>query len=144
MRAKKTTNQSSVPRDDFIDEEGVLCLRGSLFWKWRALDAELKSVTIEIEQTQTRISMEIAKNKELSDLMSHRSALAGQVSVAKTELANVQTEIEALMGISLKDCAFDDKTGRLYNLSPDGTRGEPATPPVKQTKRRVRKVTQPQ
>ena len=135
MRKKTTKNPSINP--DITDEDGILCLKGDLFWKWRALDSELRTATIELEQTKANISIEIAKHQVLAELISKQAGLVGQVSVAKGELLNVQAEIEKKMSVKLADCAFDDKTGRLYNLAEDGTRGAPVKPKA----RRVRKTT---
>jgi hypothetical protein len=120
-----------------LDSEGYLCIPNPLLWKWRALDAELRAHTFEMDQVKSRISAEISKNSVLAGLFGSQAGLSGQISVAKGELNNVLAEIEALLGVSLKDCAFDDKTGRLYNLAENGTRGEPVQLPKK---RRVRKV----
>ena len=135
MKSKsKPTNSVNT---DIADEDGVLCLKGDLFWKWRALDSELRAAVAEMEQTKDRIAVEISKHPELAEMISRQAGLAGTVSIAKTSLLQVQEEIETRMGVKLKDCAFDDKTGRLYNLMDDGTRGDP----VKTPKRRVRKAT---
>ena len=111
-----------------LDDEGFLCLQGELLWKWRALDAELRTANLEIETTQARINAEIEKNPALKELLSQKAALAGQLSSAKTELNTVLMQVETVMGVSLKDCAFDDKSGRLYNLGEDGSRGAPMKP----------------
>jgi len=125
MPRQAKTKKQAIVTPDIVDDEGILCLKGPLFWKWRALDAEYRTAIITMAQTKTKIESEINKNPTLVTLLGEQAGLAGQISVAKTELTNVQLEIEAHMGVSLKDCAFDDKTGRLYNLSSDGTRSEP-------------------
>jgi len=129
--------KTKVLLKDITDDEGVLCLKGPLFWKWRALDAEHRAAVMELEQLKGKVAAEIAKHPELAELIGLQAGAVGQVSQAKGVLLQVQTEIEALMGVSLKDCAFDDKTGRLYNLASDGQRSDPVKPP----KRRSRKTT---
>ena len=52
------------------------------------------------------------------------------------EVIAVQAEVEARFGVSLKDCALDDKSGRLFYLTPAGERGEP----MKKTKTRSTRV----
>ncbi len=116
---------------DLVDEDGVLCLKGDRLWKWRALEAELRAASIESEVVQSRIQDEIAKTPELGALLAKKSDLARVVSTAKTELATVQAEIEKAFGVSLQHCAFDDKTGRLYNLTSEGERGDPVKPASK-------------
>lgn len=138
MRAsKKAKEQPTTTPDIGLDADGVLCLRGALFWKWRALDAELRTAALELEQTQTRIATEIAKNTELAALINTKAALAGQLTTARAELNTVQEEIQGYINVSLKDCAFDDKTGRLYNLTTDKAASTPLKPP----KHRVRKTS---
>lgn len=134
---KTTTGTKKEPPSDITDEEGYLCLKGPIFWKWRALDSELRATSLELESAKTKIQAEIHKNATLVELLGQQSALISKISVDKGELLNVQAEIEKLLGVSLQDCAFDDKTGRLYNLNTNGARGEP----VKPVKRRVRKAT---
>lgn len=122
---------AKAPAVPLVDDEGFLCLQGELLWKWRALDAELRTANLEIETTQARISAEIEKNPALKELLSQKASLAGQLSSAKTELNSVLAQVEQVMGVSLKDCAFDDKSGRLYNLGEDGSRGAPLKPSKK-------------
>ena len=131
--ARKKTVQLPSPN---VDEEGCLCIQGALLWKWRALDAELRAHLTEMEQLKSHLSAEIGKHPEIGKLIGDQAGLAAQISIAKSELNNVHAEIESLLKVSLKDCAFDDKTGRLYNLAENGTRGEPVKPP----RRRVRKT----
>jgi hypothetical protein len=136
MAMRKSKKAAEVVSSPNMDSEGFLCIQGTTLWKWRALDAELRALLSEMEQVKARVSAEIAKHQELASLFGIQAGLAGQISVAKGELNSVQSEIESQLGVPLKDCAFDDKTGRLYNLAQDGTRGEPVKPPKK---RRVRK-----
>jgi hypothetical protein len=107
-----------------VDAEGFLCLTGDRLWKWRALDAELRAGQTELERLSGAIQAEISKHADLANMIQQKAALGGTVSVAKSELLAVQAQIEAEMGVSLKECAFDDKTGRLYHLTTDGSRGE--------------------
>jgi hypothetical protein len=107
-----------------VDAEGFLCLTGDRLWKWRALDAELRAGQTELERLSGAIQAEIGKHADLANMIQQKAALGGTVSVAKSELLAVQAQIEAEMGVSLKECAFDDKTGRLYHLTTDGARGE--------------------
>ena len=133
----KKSGKTTVIKDPIVDEDGILCLKGDLFWKWRALDSELRAATSELTQVKSDISIEIAKHSALAEMISRQAGLIGQVSVAKGELLNVQAEIEKKLSVKLTDCAFDDKTGRLYNLAEDGSRGAPVKPKA----RRARKTT---
>lgn len=129
MNGTEPKKNGTVPdATKHVDDEGFLCLKGDLFWRWRALDAELRAALAEMESAQQQIQVEIAKQPELSALLQKKAALAGTISTAKTELLTVQGEIENTLGISLKEHAFDDKTGRLYNLTAGSSQGDPVKP----------------
>lgn len=128
-KASSTKSASNGHREIFVDDEGYYCLKGDRFWKWRALDAELRAATAELDSVSRQIQVEISKHPELAALLQQKAALAGTISTAQSELLTVQTEIEKLMGVSLKECAFDDKSGRLYHLASDGSRGDPMKKP---------------
>jgi len=117
-----------------LDEDGFMRLTGDRLWKWRALDAELRAGIVELDSVKRQIATEIARHPALAGLLSKQGELGAGISVARAELAKVLEEIEAEFGVDLKQCAFDDKTGRLYNLTEDGERGTP----MKKTKRRTR------
>jgi hypothetical protein len=140
--ATKKTKKTEKPKQhvtppEYIDEDGCLCVKGEKLWKWRALDSELRTLTIELERASEKINALIAATPELAKLYGDRAGLAGQVSAARGELTNVQQEIEKAIGVSLKECAFDDKSGRIYNLSPDGERGDPVKSPKKRRPRKT-------
>lgn len=118
-----------------VDEDGFLCLTGDRLWKWRALDAELRAGLVELDSVKRQIAAEVAKNPELGGLLSKQGELMGAISMSRSELTVVQGEIEKQFNVSLKECAFDDKTGRLYNLKEDGERGEPMKTKAKRSKR---------
>ena len=133
MARKKTVVTTTEP---LVDDEGFLRVPSGLLWKWRALEAELRSSTLEIDQAQAHISAEIEKNPTLKEWLAKKAGLVGQLSNAKSELATVEAQVETTMGVSLKDCAFDDKTGRLYNLAEDGSQGAPKKPTKAPRKKR--------
>jgi hypothetical protein len=132
---KKTSTPRVVPPALPLDEDGFLCLTGDRLWKWRAHDAELRTATLELESLKQRIAHEVSRHPELSALLGQQAGAMGAVSTARAELSAVQTEIEKEFGVSLAECAFDDKTGRLYHLKEDGERGEPMKTKAKRNKR---------
>ncbi len=127
MTQKKKTPAKAVATPDLslVDEDGFLCLKGDRLWKWRALEAALRAAQAEMDSVQQRLQIEVAKNPELPPLFAKKIELANNISMAKTEVLALQAEIEKVFGVSLTECAFDDKTGRLYNLNDAGDRGEP-------------------
>jgi hypothetical protein len=125
MMYKATVGRKKFAQPSGVDAEGYLLIEGTRLWKWRALDAELRVAQAELESVSQHLQVEIAKHPEISALLQRKAALAGTISSAKTELLNVQQEIEVYLGVPLKTCSFDDKTGRVYNLGHDGAIGEP-------------------
>jgi len=125
MVAKKKiakANGTAKVSESTTDEDGFLCLKGDQLWKWRALEAEHRAANVELSMVSQRIQMEIAKHPELPTLLAKQKEMLSTISISHAELVNVQAEIEKAFGVSLKECAFDDKTGRLYNLTADGQR----------------------
>jgi hypothetical protein len=131
MSAKKTKMNGAQPS---VDDEGYLRLSGDKLWKWRALEAELRAAQAELETVSHQIQLEIAKNPDLSALLQRKAALAGTMSTSKAEISTMQVEIEKEFGIALKEHSFDDKTGRLYYLGPDGSQAEPVKPKSRKRK----------
>jgi hypothetical protein len=37
-----------------VDEDGFLCLTGDRFWKWRAVDVELRAGLVELDSVGAR------------------------------------------------------------------------------------------
>lgn len=136
MARKKTQAVAAAEIPSILDEDGFLVVPTPLLWRWRAHEAELRSATLEMEQAQAFISSEIEKNPTLKEWLAKKAALVGQMSNAKSEVSTIQALIETTMGVSLKDCAFDDKTGRLYNLAEDGSQGTPKKPVKKPRSKR--------
>jgi hypothetical protein len=123
----KKSKEEADAKNPYRDSDGFICVTGALLWKWRALDAELRAWQAELDVIAGLIQAEMAKNAKLSELFQRKSALVGNVSVAKGELLSAQGEIEKEIGISLRECAFDDKTGRIYALNENGDRGDPVS-----------------
>jgi hypothetical protein len=135
MAARKKTTPAPKPVPP-TDEDGFLCLKGDRLWRWRAHDAELRAAIAEMDVVKVQVAAEIAKTPGLGALLGKQGELGAAISLAKSELMKVHAEIEEEFGVSLKECAFDDKTGRLYHLTESGERGAPLE--QKKTKRRTR------
>ena len=123
---EKPTAASPSSRDESTtDADGFLCVTGDRLWKWRALDAELRMSLAELNAVKQGITTEVALHPALVELFARQTDLLHAVSTGRAELATMHAEIEAVYGVSLKECSIDDKTGRLHNLTAEGTRGEP-------------------
>jgi hypothetical protein len=121
-RAKKNgvSKKLIASADVFVDTDGVICLRGELLWKYRAVDAEYRNILLAIGQKDSAIRLEIQKNRTLSALMAEKETLQVSKKSHEVELNEVHSSIESVLGISLKECAIDDKTGRVFSFAEDG------------------------
>jgi len=121
-----------------VDNEGVLCLRGEMFWKFKAVDAEHRRAVAELAESTRKLSEAIDKNPEIKALYTARQRLLGEVSTAKNALAETSEALEKQMGVSLRECSIDDETGRVYRILPSGPVPLVPVPPSKKTQRRSR------
>jgi|ERR1051325_102308 hypothetical protein len=108
-------------QSDILDEDGFYCLKGDLLWKYRAISAEYEKVQAQVLSNNLAIRNEIEKHPELKKLYEDKGALTAASSVALGELTTVQEEIEKKLGLSLRNCGINDKTGRVFVINPDGT-----------------------
>ena len=121
MTAKKRSPRNAPnPPTPSVDAEGFLCLSGDLFWKYRALDSDYARAQLELLQVKANIKAEIDRCPALKDLLAREGNLLAKSALALNELQMVNLEIEGCLGISLENCAIDDRTGRVYDLNPDG------------------------
>lgn len=120
-----------------VDDDGVLVLQGELFWKWRALDADIRRTKIEADAKQAAIDAEIAKLPELKRLIDERHGLVREHAQHSLEMRSVHAEMEKLLGVEVKNISVDDKTGRVHVLAADGTPSpaKPAKPRAKLSKK---------
>lgn len=93
-----------------------LTIKGDVFWKWRALSSDYERLAMMLSVKSTELNAALAASPEIKALIDQRVAAANEASVAKSELLKCQEAIELKYKINLKDCAIDDKTGRVFNL----------------------------
>jgi len=117
-----------------VMEGGFLTLTTEHLWKWRALDAELRAASTALDVVRANIQAEIAKNSELVALLARQHDLASSAAQAASELVTMRATIETSYGVKLEECSIDDRTGRLHDLTSDGTPGKPKT--TQRTKRK--------
>jgi hypothetical protein len=121
MKGRQKSNGHAAADRQQVDADGFVCLTGTLLWKYRAIDAEYRNAQLAALRKQVEIEEEVQKHDHLRGLIAERKALLGESSVRATELQAVQQEIETTLGVSLRNCAIDDKSGRIYLLGEDGT-----------------------
>jgi len=131
-------NHSPKKLAALVDSEGVFCLRGEMFWKFKAVDAEHRRAVAELAESTRKLSEAIDKNPEIKALYAARQRLLSEVSTAKGALAETSEALEAQLGVSLRECSIDDETGRVYRLLPSGPVPLAPVPPSKKPQRRSR------
>lgn len=115
--SKASGGQAVRTPPEFVDEGGYLALRGELFWKWRALNADFTNATHALAQRRTEFEQMLAATPPLVSKRDEVHAASQALAQAKRDLDEVQQAIGTQLGIDLKDCAIDDSTGRLHVLS---------------------------
>jgi hypothetical protein len=91
-------------------------LKGELFWKYRAVDSDYVRIQHQLKAANDEIAVFIEKTPDLKDIFARRAELLNQSSVAQTELQECLQAIEKRIGMSLKNCSIDDKTGVVHTL----------------------------
>jgi hypothetical protein len=124
MPRKAGQNGKKTPEMDLsqvTDAEGFYCIKGELFWKYKAHQAEFDASQHKLTVVKQRIRMLIDLNPELKSLYEEQNELVKIGSITMRELTEVNEQIEKMLGVPLKNCGIDDKTGRVHILEPDGT-----------------------
>lgn len=126
----------NVPSAAPLDDEGFYCIKGEPLWKYRAHQAEFDTIQHKLLLNKQAIRAVMEANPELKRLFEEQAELLRASSTAMTDLSAVNTQIEKMLGVSLKNCGIDDKTGRVHELSPDGTSAPLG--PVKKSRRKTK------
>lgn len=119
--AKNGHTRKEAPPPVSGDEEAFYRVKGELFWRWKAAMNEIDKVQLQIAENKRAFETELAKNPEIRRLKEEHTGLIQASSMALAELTETQAKIEQELGIDLKSCAIDDKTGRVHNMNADGT-----------------------
>lgn len=116
MRAKKPKVKKVIEKvvEDYNPEDDFKYLTGELFWKYRAIDAEFRNAMLALNIKKSQLAAEFEKNPQIVKLINERDVMAQQVSEQAKEVQAVNSEIEEKLGIKLRNCSIDDKTGRIY------------------------------
>jgi hypothetical protein len=127
-RTKKSTT-APASNGEHLDSDGFLCLKGALFWKWRAVDAEYRNTEMAYKEKVRVVAEEIQKHPELVKAMAERDAIGVAVKARAKEVQEVYADIEKEYGIKLGEgFSIDDTTGRMYQL--DNGQRTPVAPPT--------------
>jgi hypothetical protein len=113
---KRTGKSDTKPDANSSVTDDRLRLTGELFWKYRAVDSDYVRIQHQLKSTQEEIQMFVDKTPALKEIFSKRAELLNQSSVAQTELKAVLDEIEKTLGIDVKGCSIDEKTGVIHVL----------------------------
>ena len=125
------------PLGDLVDDDGFYCVKGELLWKYRAASSEFENTQLRLANNKAALIAEMAKHPEIKALRDEQAALLGASSTAMRELEEVQKQISEKLGVDLKNCGIDDKTGRIHIVDTATGRTEPLAPakPGKKTRR---------
>lgn len=114
-------------------------IEGELLWKYRALDSEYVKVQTQRMTIDTEIKAAIEAHPVLKELYGRKNSLAAESSAAMKELQEVLKEVEDKLGVNLKECSIDDKTG-IVHVHKDGK----TVPMVAEAKQSTKKSTKRQ
>ncbi len=114
---------------DLVDDDGFYCVKGDLLMRYRTFSAEYENTQLKLLLNRQNLAAEMAKHPELKTLRDEQNALLGASSSALHELEEVQKQISEKLGIDLKNCGIDDKTGRIHVVDTQTGKTEPLAPP---------------
>ena len=96
------------------DAEGCLLLRGELFFRWKASDAELSRLDADIKLASHEVDALLREQPVLSKLLNDRAALIQQTVTSRHEQMSVLKMLEEHLGLSMSNVSIDDQTGRVH------------------------------
>jgi len=126
------------PLGDAVDGDGFYCIKGELLWKYRAASSEFENTQLRLARNKEALIIETSKHPEIKALRDEQAALLGASSLALKELEEVQKQISGMLGVDLKNCGIDDKTGRIHVVDSLTGKTEPLAP-KKSTKKANRR-----
>ncbi len=106
------------------DEEGFPVLKGELFWKWRALQSDLRRLDADIALHSKAVDAELDKLPELRELLHRRTSAIQQRMTAGAEYKELLVTLEKHLGFPMTNVSIDDVSGRVHRLE----EGAPASP----------------
>jgi hypothetical protein len=115
MAKKKATAVATIS-PDYLDDEGYYVLKGELLWQYRALDAEIRNLNMDAKIRSDELAAELDKHPEIKELISAKNAITAETAVKMHDLALLNKKIEDVFKVNLKNCAIDDKTGRIHEF----------------------------
>lgn len=115
--ARKTKGKTAATSE----EDDSMVLTGVLFWKFRAVESDFARVQMELDLKSAELGQLMAKYDDVRACFGARQALLNELSTKKADVIAVQQEIQAHLGVDLRNCSFDDKTGRIHVILPSGS-----------------------
>lgn len=122
MASKKPAKPAKTPKTtskipvEYLDDDGYYVLKGELLWQYRALDAELRNLSLDAKSRAEELQAELDKHPEIKELISAKNAITAETAVKMHDLQLLHKQIEDIFSVSLKNCAIDDKTGRIHEF----------------------------
>lgn len=137
-RKMNKNGKAHTSLEEITDDAGYYCVKSDLLWKYRAVSSEYENVQLRLTNCKIQLQAEMAKHPEIKALRDEQSALLAASQQAMKELEEVQQQISARLGIDLKNCGIDDKTGRIHVVNTETGKSEPLLSTKKKVTRRSR------
>lgn len=135
---KQPSNGHAAP----TDEQGFYYLPKELLMEYRALDSECRHVHLCLRMTTQELDALLAKHPEIQTKILEKGNLTMEARNKTEALREVYARIEALYGITMKDIAIDDLSGRMQVVTDGKQQYEDGKPvfmkPVEKSNEKIR------
>lgn len=123
------------------DEEGFRILQGELFFRWKAADNEVLNTELSLKLKQIEVDALLEKHPEVQNALNQRQYIITRSVQAQADRQKVYKDIEAHLGISLKNVSIDDVSGRVHvHEAPETVATIPTgSPPSRSRRKRTKK-----
>jgi hypothetical protein len=101
---------------DYRDENGDVRLPPIQYWKYRALSAEIAKTRLEYDKAKADFEAIVLNTPSLMNCRAQMASAKGQSAQFVAEINEFHKEVEEKTGLDLKNCAFDDISGRISVL----------------------------
>lgn len=112
----------------YLDEDGIIRLPRDQYWRWRALDREIRlQLTIQ-QKAKMQFDAIVAARPELMELRRVMADARRDMNGALRDYEVFKKEVEEATSLNLRLCAIDDVTGRITVVEKDHPDSAPAIP----------------
>lgn len=105
-----------------VDDDGILVLRGEMFFRWKSADSEMRNAELSLKLKQIEVAKLLEQYPDVQRALDERTALVNKSLQTQTDLRTVYKDLEGHLGVEMTHVSIDDQTGRVYVLQ-DGVMG---------------------